>query len=243
MAQVNLQTSAKTLGKPWIRLPLVLMAAFVVGCLPVGPIERRIESQLPKYLGPADAYDVEIEGLRVRNNEADRILAVGSGVRPEGAPVLERLELDLRGVAYNRNQGRLESVDSAQAAVQITEEALATFLESHRNVQEASIDLQTPNAATVRIRPTFSGFAAPPGVTVDATGQLVGQGTQVSFSVSEVKAAGIDLGDGAAQRVSEEINPLVDLADLPVILTVKDVRVEADMIRLEVTGDPTSFQL
>lgn len=237
----KMQPRGKKTGKRWIMLALTV--AVGTGCFPVGPIENRIESQLPKYLGPADSYDVDIEGLRIRANEADRIVAIGEGVRPEGAPVLQQLELDLRGVSYNRSQGRLESVESAQAAVRITEEALATFLETHRNVREASVDLQSPNAATVRIRPTFSGFSAPLGVTVDATGELVGAGSQVSFSVSEVRAAGIDLGDGAARQVSEEINPLINLADLPVVLTVKDIAVEDDTIRLEVTGDPTSFQL
>ncbi|NEP18782.1 MAG: DUF2993 domain-containing protein [Leptolyngbya sp. SIO4C1] len=222
---------------------LIFAAILLASCTPTGLVERRLESQLPKYLGPADAYDVDIDGLQVRSSAAERVLAVGERVRPEGAPVLDRLELELLGVRYDRDAGRLEQVESAQATVSVTASDLSTFLEMQRNVREASVELTPPDRATIRIRPTFGDFSAPPGVTVDAEGQFVSSGSQVLFEVSEVRAAGIGLGGGAARRVSREINPVVDLAGLPVTLQVKSVSVNSEAVSVEVTGDPTSFQL
>ncbi|MBE9078246.1 DUF2993 domain-containing protein [Romeria aff. gracilis LEGE 07310] len=222
---------------------LVLTATVLASCSPAGYVERGIERELPKYIGPADSYDVDIEGLQLRSNQADRVFAVGERVRPDGSPVLDRLELELRGVEFNRDQGRLERVESAGAVALVRPDDLAVFLANSRNVQDAEIALLPPNQATIRVRPSIGEFNAPPGVTVDIAGELVGSGSQLSFDVSSVRAAGINLGSGVAQRLSREINPLADLSGLPVTLTIKDVRVDDGAIRVEVTGDPSSFQL
>lgn len=220
-----------------------LTVLLIAGCTPSGVVERQIESQLPKYIGPAAAYDVEIEGLQVRNNAADRVYVTGERVSPDNAPVLDRLELELLGVRYNRDESRLEQVDSAQAAVSIMGNDLATFLEAQDTILEADLALHPPDRATISIRPTLGSFSAPPGITIDAEGQFTGAGSQIRFEVDEVRAAGINLGNIAAQGISREINPLVDLGGLPVRVEIKSISVNREAVQIEVIGDPTSFQL
>ncbi|MFE4106369.1 LmeA family phospholipid-binding protein [Almyronema epifaneia] len=222
---------------------LAVAVALFSSCIPNGLVERGIERELPQYIGPAANYDVDIDGLKVRSGEADRIFAVGERVQPTGAPVIDRLELELQQVKYNRAEERLDSVGSAQATARILPADLADFLESYRNVREAAIALQPPNQATLSVRPEVGNLYAPAGITVAITGQLVGEGSLLSFNVSDVSAAGISLGSEAARRISQVINPLADLSTLPIALNIQNIRVESAAIFLEVTADPTSFQL
>ncbi|WP_346289571.1 DUF2993 domain-containing protein [Sphaerothrix gracilis] len=225
----------------WVML--VCAVALFTGCIPNGLVERGIERELPQYIGPADSYDVDIDGLKVRSGEAQRILTVGERVRPEGAPVIERLELELRNVKYNRGEERLESIESAQATARILPTDLAAFLETDGNIRAAAIALQPPNQATLNIQPEIGSLPIPAGIAVTLVGELVGEGSLISFNVSEVSAAGINLGREAARRISQSVNPLADLSSLPITLLIQDIRVENEAITLDVIADPASLQL
>ena len=213
------------------------------GCVPTGQVERGLERELQKLIGPADRYNVEIEGLRARSGEAEHITVVGERVRAKGAPVVNRLVLDLRGVTYDRGEKRLERVDSAYATAQITASDLAAFLETQRNVRDATVTLRAPDEATIRVRPEFGGVAFPRGVTAEVTGRMEAADGRVRFAVAEVEAVGFDLGSAAARRLSEAINPLVDLSDMASGLRVTDVHVEGGAVRLDATGDITGLRL
>lgn len=222
----------------------VLLLALGTGCVPsTGQIERGLERELPKLLGPADRYDVEIEGLRARSGEASRVSAVGERVRLADGPVVDRIDLELRGVRYDRGQDRLERVESARATARITPLDLADFLETHRNVREAAVTLEAPNRATIRLRPEVGGIALPRGVAAEVSGTLEPEGRRLRFEVTDVQAGGIGLGRAAATGLSELVNPLVDLSETPADLRITGVRVEDGVLRLDATGNPTGIRL
>ncbi|CAN5704740.1 hypothetical protein BH23CYA1_BH23CYA1_21760 [soil metagenome] len=236
-------------AKGWQKLgQSVLVGAGMTGlllasCSPTNLVEQGIERELPKYVGPADSYDVKIEGLRVGAGSAESVVAVGNRVRPEGAPVIERLALDLSEVVYDRKAERLSEVGGARLTAVIRTEDLANFLEANRNVNEAEIVLRSPDQATIRVRPQLGDFVVPPGITVAVTGQLAGQGTQLIFNVTNVSAAGLDVSAIAARRLSDTINPLADLKNLPIQVEITSVMVAGETIALEVVGDPSSFSM
>lgn len=222
---------------------LGLVAFGVVSCTPANLVEQGIERELPKYVGPAENYDVKIHGLKLVSSSADSVVAVGERVRPEGSPIIDRLQLDLQGVVYDRAQEKLSRVDGARLTAVIKSYDLADFLESDRNIRSAEVILQSPNQATLRIQPNLGSFILPKGITVDVTGRLVGEGTQLSFEVDKVSAAGLDLSSMVARRLSDLINPLADLKELPVSVEITSVMVAGESIGLEVVGDPDSFSM
>lgn len=215
----------------------------LAGCTPSNLVAQGIERELPKYVGPADSYDVDIKGLSVREGSAESVLAVGDRVQPDGAPVIERLALRLEDVTYDRKAERVSKVGTAQLTAVIKTDDLSDFLETYRNVNEAQVSLRSPDQATIRVRPQVGNFAVPRGITVDVSGQIVGEATQLRFEVSEVSAAGFDLSSLAARRLSDVINPLADLQNLPVEVEITSVVVAGETIGLEVVGDPSSFEL
>jgi hypothetical protein len=213
------------------------------GCSPTNLVEQGIERELPKYVGPAERYDVQVEGLQVGPGTAEQVVALGERVQPEGAPVIDQLILRLEGVVYDKAAEQLSQVTGARLSAVIKAGDLVDFLETYRNVRSAEVLLRSPNSATLRVRPQLGDFAVPPGVTVDVTGQLVGDGTELRFEVSEVSAAGIDVSAIAARRLSDLINPLADLKNLPITVEIASVTVAGETIGLEVVGDPTSFSM
>lgn len=221
----------------------IIFTGILTSCTPASLVEQGIERELPRYVGPADSYSVDIEGLRVKEGTAENVVAVGERVRPEGAPVIERLALELEGVEYDRTHDKLRQVAGARLTAVIKTPDLVTFLEAYRDVREAQVMLRSPNEATIRLRPQIGGLAVPRGITVDVSGQLIGDRTQLRFDVDEVSAGGIDLSAIAASRLSEVINPLADLENLPVDVEITSVIVAGESIGLEVIGNPSSFEL
>ena len=224
-----------------VRLLSIVCGLFLASCTPTSLVEQGIERELPKYVGPAERYDVEIEGLNAKQGSADSVVAVGERVQPESSPVIERLALHLSGVVYDRQAERLSSVENVSLTAVVKAQDLSDFLETYRNVREAKVTLQAPDRATLRIRPQIDQFALPNGVTVDVGGELVGKDTQLRFEVDSVSAAGIDVSGFAARRLSEAINPLADLKDLPIEVEIVSIVAAGESIGMEVIGDPKSF--
>lgn len=220
---------------------LLILLAMLIGCRPsTGMVEQGLERQLQEVIGPADDYDVEIEGLRARSGEADRVVIVGRRVQLENAPVLDRLEADLRGVEYDRDREEVERVDSARTTAFVRAEDLAAFLEENPNLEDVSVALQEPDTARIQSRLMLSGFTLPGRVEI--TGRLTSEEGTVRYDVTEVRAAGVSAGGAVARRLTESINPVVDLRDTPLGLEVTDVRVEGGMLRLDGTGEFTRMQ-
>ncbi len=214
---------------------LLFFLTLSTGCVPsTGMVERGLERELQTLIGPAEDYDVNIEGLRARAGEANRVVVVGRRVRIADAPVLDRLEADLWGVQYNRDQRRVERVDSASVTALVRPEDMATFLEDNPNLEDVSVAFQAPNTATIQARPTISGFSLPSAVEI--SGRLRTEAGTVRYDVTDVRAGGLSAGGALARRLTEAINPVVDLTNSPIGLRVTDVRVENGLLRLDGTG-------
>ena len=222
-------------------LPLAALAVCLVGCDVSGRVEAEIEAALPAALGPADAYDATVEGLRLRASEAERVSVTGRRVAREDAPVLDRLDVVLWGVAFDRASRRLTRVDSGRARARLLPDDLAAYLVRQRGVARAEVALEAPDRATVRVQGEVDGLRIPVGAEV--SGRLRADGGRVRLDVARVAAAGIGLGAALAERVGERINPVVDLTDEDLALEVTAVRVEGGALVLEATGDPSGLSL
>lgn len=223
---------------------LLLAGLLLTGCVPsTDAIERRIERELPELLGPADRYDVEIEGLRARDGRADRVTATGERVRMEDAPVLDRLVVEMEGVAYDRREQRLDRVDTLRATAHLRPADLEAFLEAHRNVRDAAVTLRAPDEATIRLRPELGGLALPRGMELEVRGRLEPRAGRLHLAVDRVEAAGAGLGDTAARRLADAVNPLVDLSAPGADLRITGARVEGGALRLDAAGRASSLRL
>ena len=225
-----------------LRRVALVLAALAAACSPsTGQVERALEDELHRVVGPADHYDVEIDGLRAGDGEADRMRATGEGVRPRGAPAIDRIEVEMRDVRYDRDRKRIERLGSAHAVATITAADLARYLERQSAIEDADVTLEAPDRALLRLRPDL-GIPLPGGAVADVTGRVVGDGSYLRFEVEGVRAAGLGLGGRAIETLTRLINPLVDLSEMPVAFEVTDVRVENGLLRVEAEAGPGSLR-
>lgn len=233
-------------SRPPGALPRTALALALLGLPACSPstdlVERGIEGELQRVVGPAEAYDVEIEGLRGGDGEADRVTALGERVRLEGAPTVDHIELELLDVRYDRERERLESIGSARARATITASDLAGFLEQQGSVEDADVRLEEPDRVLARLRPDLGGLPLPPGLVVEIAGRVLGSGSHIRFEIAQVDAAGFPFGDELAGSLSRLINPLVDLSEMPIAFEVTAVRVADGELELEAVGDSTSLR-
>ena len=229
-------------------LPRPALAVFIllvlggVACNPVtSAAEREVERALTDAFGPADRYDVQIEGLNVRAGTARRVTIVGERVRPDGSPVLNRLDAVLEGVRFDRDGSRLERADRADLTVSVLPNDLAAFLEASGRVEDARVTLEPPRSLTLQVRPDLGAIPLPPGATVRVEGTVEGEGARVRLNVDRVEAAGIGLGGAAASMLEDQVNPLLDLSESGG-LEVTDVRVEGGALRFEAPGPLTDVR-
>lgn len=225
------------------RLALLLLALVASGCDLSGRVESEIAGGLPDAIGPADRYEVGVEGLRASAGEASRVTILGERVRRDGAPVLDRLDLELTGVRYDRGERVLREVERARATVRVLPADLAAYLDERRGVREAGVRLVAPDRAVLRLRPEAGGFALPNGVVAEVEGRLGATGGQVRFDVEAVRAGGLNLGRLAAGALSDAVNPVLDLTTERPALEVIGVRVEGGALVLEATADLNGLRL
>ncbi|WP_412061842.1 DUF2993 domain-containing protein [Rubrivirga sp. IMCC45206] len=224
-----------------MRILLLLLALAASGCDVSGRVEAEIVSALPKALGPADHYDATVDGLQLSARTAERVTITGDRVAREDAPVVDRLDVTLWGVAFDQKTRVLTRVDSARATARLLPADLATYLGTQRGISRAAVTLAAPDRATVRVEGAIEGFRLPVGAEI--RGQLVAADGAVRLDVESVRAAGIGLGGSLARAVGDRINPVADLRDEDLALTVTDVRVERGAVVVEATGDLQGVRL
>ena len=225
--------------------PLAVLALLVVGGAACNPVtafaEGEVERILQDAFGPADDYDVRIEGLSAGDGTARRVTVTGRRVRPDGAPTLDRVDATLDGVRFDRDAKTLERVDRADLTVSVLPDDLAAYLVASGRAREAEVAFEPPNRVVLQLRPDLGDIPLPPGATVRVEGALVGEGAEVALDVERVEAAGIGLGGAAADLLEDQVNPLLDLSRSGG-LEVTDITVGDGVLRARAQGPLTDIR-
>ena len=79
-------------------------------------------------------------------------------------------------------------------------------------------------------------------VDVEIRGRFATDAGTVRLNVVSARAGRIDIS-GLAGRIEREINPVLDLTDDDIALTVTAVRVEGDVLVLEAAGDLSGLRI
>lgn len=197
--------------------------------------ETLIAQALPSTLGAAARYDVEVEGAQGFGSSFARVHAVGMRVERPGAPVIERLEADLRNVVLDREARRLTSIGSARVQAQILAQDLAAWLLGSGWIENARVSLEAPAGIVVTGMPRVAGFSAP-DAALEFRGRVQARGSELRLAVDSVRVAGFAAPVFARVLLEEAVNPLFDTSAYAVPSTIDSVRVEGGALVVSASG-------
>jgi hypothetical protein len=210
---------------------------------PFRAVERSIQAELPRLIGPADRYQVTVSrsGGNLIAGRIPWIDIRGSNVRAIEGLNLDELEVRLEGVRFDRGDRSVREIEQSRFAARIGAPSVTQYVRRRSpNLRDVQVRF-AQGAVQVRVSPALLGLGVP--VEVNGRPKLRGA-SAIDFDVSRVAVLRLGLPEFAVSRIEERINPLVDLAGLPFPLQLRDVRIEGD--RVVVVGaaslTPAQFQ-
>jgi hypothetical protein len=147
----------------------------------------------------------------------------------------------MRNVRYDRDLRRLVAAESVRATAWLRPNDLERYLEQEDRIRSATVTLAQPDRLRLRFRPEL-GLPIPLNVMAEFDGTIEGRGSELHYVVRDASAAGFDVDDDMADRLTRYINPIVDLSELPLDLDVTSVRIENGALRVDATGDVTALE-
>ncbi len=225
----------------WVAVALALLPA---GCAsPQTTAAHRIADALPRAIGPARHYDVQVEGdtFALARGHAARIHVVGQAVTVAPDITLDTLDLDARGVSFDPSTRRITHVDGAAFTATVGQDDLSRYIGAHRlGLPALAVRLRDTDAVAdlpltfhdLHTEATVSGTLAPDTAQPDHL-DFVADGASVG--VVPVPAALVN----AALRL---VNPVFDLSQIKIPLTVTQVSIVHGQVVLRGTADLNNFQ-
>jgi hypothetical protein len=209
-------------------VPAVLALAF--GCSRANPfraVERGIQAELPRLIGPAEQYQVTVSRSS-GNLVAGRIPWIdiqGRNVRAIEGLNLDELLVRLEGVRFDRSKRELEAVEQSRFEARLGAASLTRYIQQRSPALRDVRVRFTEGRVMVRATPALLGL----GVPVEVTGRPVVRGsTTLHFDADRVAVLRIGLPEFVAQRLEAAINPLVDLAAMSLPVQPSSVAIHGD---------------
>jgi hypothetical protein len=158
-----------------------------------------------------------------------------SGLMLDTGLLIDTVRLTGGGMTYDAETTRLSLPVAASLTAQISSASVAKFVAANPQDEIKDLDVLLGEGRVI-VRCKIQRVVS---VNVQATGELVAvDGTKVEFRPTEVRAAGFGLPGGLVEGVLEQINPLVDLSDLPFPVNITGIRIDPAGITIEASAGP-----
>lgn len=207
---------------------MVTAAAAAAAPLLENVVERLLNAELPRMLGPAARYSAKVQGAWPDGSLFKQIDVTGERLARPGNPVVDRLQASLREVEVDVGRQRVDSIGAAQAEVRLRAGDVAAFLQKQGWVDGPAVGFTGRNGIVVTGRPMMAGYMAPALGTAEFRGRLLPQGSQLRLTVDSVRIAGFEATELTRAVLEETINPLFDASAYAAPTQIDSAEVQAD---------------
>jgi len=222
-----------------------VVAALVLGAC-ASSLDSRAEATLREALvrvvGPAESYDVRVVGASLDGSRFERVRFVGRRIARAGAPVVDRLELDLRGVVVDRREKALTAVAETRAELGLRGADLAEYLRGSGWIADPSVVFSAPDRIAIGGTPRLAGIALAIGDGVEFQGRLWASGSQVRLAVDRVRIGPSTAAPLLRAVIERAINPLLDVSAYPLPARIDAVDAGDDGLRIVASGSRLPMQ-
>ena len=219
---------------------LVSVVLWVTGCATVidTRVEQLIAAELPRVVGAAARYDVNVDGARETGEIIDirRVRIAGERVERAGSPVLERVDVTMTDLVVDRKEKRLRSLGTADASALLLPTDIAAFLDARPGLDNVHVALFPPSEISIETQFAMGGFALPRFAGARIRGRLIASDGRLIMEIIDLRIAGYPVGAIPSIVAEKLINPLVDLSALPAQARVTSVQVMPDSVLLKASS-------
>lgn len=232
------------LSRPFPRLLLGMLflagaSLLLAGCLD-GVARRKAEKailgMLPEVLGPAESYEVHVEGSasELTRGYLRAVSIAGVNVSPRDLPKMTRMEASASAVRVDtKTKSIVESGPAAWSGWVNEETATGILADKARFLQDVKVTIAS-SGITASGRTTVKGVG--PSGSVQVKPSIRG-GTMLWMTPVKVSAMGVGLpmADWSSQRLEPIINPVFVVPESPLGIRLTGVSTEAGLLRIDGT--------
>ena len=219
---------------------LLSLALWLTGCATVVDtrVEQLIAAELPRVIGAAARYDVNVNGARETGEIIDirRLRIVGERVERAGSPVLERIDVTMTDLVIDRKEKRLQSLGTANASALLLPADIAVFLRTRPGLDNVQVALFPPSEITIETQFAIGGFALPRSAGAKVRGRLIASDGRLIMEIIDLRVAGFPVGTIPSIVAEKLMNPLVDLSAMPATARITSVQVMPDAVLLRASS-------
>ena len=221
--------------------PVFLLAAVLLASGCGHPVQEtaahKIADVLPSVLGPAARYDVQVDGdpFALTRGRARAIHIQGQDVQIAPAVTLDTLGIDARDVSFDTETRRLSHIGETAFTASLGQANLTRYLAQSKPLLPGLVITLLPDAVEARVpvdvlnlhtTAVLSGSFRP-----DASDP-----SQLDFAAQDAQVGGVSLPASLVNLAVNELNPILDLSNIKVPLTVTDARITNSRLVLSGTA-------
>lgn len=200
----------------------MLMLLTLMGCSNGGWwLAGAVISNMPTIMKIADRADSRV--LKLERNSAGEVQVSGRGVHPDKGPTLDKLDLSVRDVQFQRTPFHITKIGSTTFTAQALAKDINTFVNQRVNtgkVEVREIHLAfTPQQAQL----TATIVRNHRTLHVESTGTLQADGTRVAYVPQTFTTEHATLPANEQRDILAGVNPVIELHGLPCTPTITQV--------------------
>lgn len=219
-----------------------LITLIVIAALCFGPsavlrwkIGHSVAAKMPELIGPARSYSVGVSGglFGILQGRVDKVDIRGNGVKLANGVVVDRLDIDLKGIYFKPDQ-TVTDVKTTDFAASVTEQNLSDFLASSRpDMRGAKVSLDDGKlflSASPRVLATRTP------VSIEGTLRIV-NGSKLNLVLNRCTARGICVPGFLRGRIMHDVNPVLDTQQMGIGAKLNSVEISDGAITLTGRAD------
>ena len=210
---------------------LLLLLAVVLSAAGCGhPVQEtaahKIADVLPSVLGPAAHYDVQVDGnpFALARGRARAVHIQGQQVQLSPDVTLDTLTADARDVSFDVKTRRLTHVGDTAFTASLGQAKMDRYLAQSKPLLPGLVVTLLPDAVQARV--PVSVLKLNTTAVLSGTFQAdAADPRRLDFIASRAQVGEVPLPVGIVNLAVSLLNPVLDLSDLKVPLTITDARV------------------
>jgi hypothetical protein len=230
---------------PKIKAAFIVLAAISVGFFALTgcntlvneQVQDGIKSNLPKVIGPADSWDVNVSGNpgTILKGRIPGVIIHGVNVQASPTLTLQSIDIDAKNIRFNTRSHAVSSIDSIMFAGVMNQKQLDTYLSATApslpgHPKDLKIELRQ-NDLQISFKYGISKVNIP--VKVDGRLAVSKSGDEkIDFIPSGASIAKASIPKKLLEYAVKKINPVVDLTSMPFPLHLTEIKIDNHQILL-----------